>query len=427
MLRIAHFVHRYPPALGGAEAYFARLSRYLVSAGEEVSVFTTTAFDLSAFWSPRGRCLPGGVTDEDGVSVHRYPLWRFHGQRYFLKALSLLPLRDWQALTISCNPIAPGMWRDASQARGHFDVVHATALPYAWPLLCARRLARRLGVPFIVTPFLHTGDPDDPRDRTRRAFTRPALLGLLQSADCLFVQTETERDALLGCGINPNRLVLQGMGVDEDSCTGGNRAAARAAWQVREPVVGHLANNSVEKGTVDLLRAAEIAWYNGARFTVVLAGPTMPNFERFWKSFGSKERVRRLGVLDERQKRDFFAGLDVFALPSRHDSFGIVLLEAWANGVPNVGYRAGGIASLIQHDSDGLLVRCGDVGGLAVALGQLSADGPLRRRLGEAGRQRLGRDFRWVEKLALVSDTYRSLAQEKRRTKTDAKIMTGVH
>ena len=42
----------------------------------------------------------------------------------------------------------------------------------------------------------------------------------------------------------------------------------------------------------------------------------------------------RLGVLSERQKRDFFAGIDVFALPSRSDSFGLVLLEAWANGVP---------------------------------------------------------------------------------------------
>ena len=69
----------------------------------------------------------------------------------------------------------------------------------------------------------------------------------------------------------------------------------------------------------------------------------MPNFRRFWLSYADAARVQCLGVLDEQQKRDFFAALDVFALPSRSDSFGIVLLEAWADGGANVGYRAGGV------------------------------------------------------------------------------------
>ena len=73
----------------------------------------------------------------------------------------------------------------------------------------------------------------------------------------------------------------------------------------------------------------------------------------------------RLGLLTDAQKRDFFAGLDVFALPSRSDSFGLVLPEAWANGAPVVGYRAGGVAWVIRHEQDGLLVKCGDVEGLA--------------------------------------------------------------
>src|SRR5947208_1603073 len=70
-LRIAHFIHRYPPALGGSEAYLAQLSRSLVEAGHAVTVFTTTALDLTAFWSGRSRCLPQGRTVEDGVEVRR--------------------------------------------------------------------------------------------------------------------------------------------------------------------------------------------------------------------------------------------------------------------------------------------------------------------------------------------------------------------
>src|SRR5438876_7818566 len=88
-LRVAHFVQRYPPALGGSEAYFARLSRFLAARGDRVSVFTSNALALEAFWSPRGSCLPASIQHEDGVEVRRYPLWRMPGRRFLLKPLSL--------------------------------------------------------------------------------------------------------------------------------------------------------------------------------------------------------------------------------------------------------------------------------------------------------------------------------------------------
>src|SRR5262249_20791715 len=154
------------------------------------------------------------------------------------------------------------MWRAAGQRSESFDVVHATAFPYAWPIACARRLARRLGVPLVLTPFLHLGDPDDPHDRTRRAYTRPALLSLARSAARILGQPDGERQALRDLGFEPERVVLQGMGLDSNSCTGGDCNRARAEWGVGEDdvVIGHLANNSREKGTVDLLQAAEKAW-----------------------------------------------------------------------------------------------------------------------------------------------------------------------
>jgi len=408
---VAHFVQRYPPALGGSEDYFARLSRYLAAAGDEVTVFTTTAVDLPAFWSTAGRCLRPGRRIEHGVEVRRYPLWHVPYQTRVLKALSFLPHRAWQCMTISCNPIAWRMWAECGSARERFDVVHATAFPYGWPLACARRLARRLSVPFVLTPFLHLGDPADPHDRTRRAYTSPALLSLARSADRILVQTEGERQAFLERGFSAERLVLQGMGLDRESCTGGDRLSARTEWEVdpREVVIGHLANNSREKGSVDLLRAAERAWRQGGRFVLVLAGPEMPNFRNFWRGHRPSGRVVRLGVLDEQQKRDFFAAIDVFALPSRSDSFGLVLLEAWANGVPNIAYRAGGISWVIRDEKDGLLVRCGDMNGLAAAILRLSAEGELRHRLGAAGLERTRHEFDWDDKFEIVRRLYQDV------------------
>ncbi len=401
-MRIAHFIQRYPPALGGAESYFRRLGQFHASGGDSVDVWTTDALDLTAFWSPTGRRLHPG-TDADGpVRVHRFGLWRMRGRRWLLKPLSLLPHRTWQCLTLPCNPIAPRMWIDAGRTTKKYDAVHASAFPYAFPLVCGLRLARRLGVPFFLTPFLHLSDA-----KTRNGYLSASLRALLTTADGVFVQTPTELRATLDAGVPAERVVLQGLGVDPHECTGGDRGAAREKWGVRpdEIVVGHLANNSVEKGSVDLLRAAERLWQTGRRFTVVVAGPEMPNFRDFVDRFGPAAGVRRLGPLTDDARRDFFAGIDLFALPSRSDSFGLVLLEAWANGIANVAYRCGGVADVIRDGRDGTLVPCGSVDDLTRCLDQLIGDGELRRRYGEAGRARVGREFRWADKLEKVRRT----------------------
>src|SRR5262245_22974238 len=108
-LHIAQFVQRYPPALGGSEAYFERLSRYLVDHGDRATVVTTTGNDLASFWSPGASAFPPEASTVNGVCVRRYPLsFRFRGRRWILKPLSMLPLAKWQCLTLPCNPFSLG-------------------------------------------------------------------------------------------------------------------------------------------------------------------------------------------------------------------------------------------------------------------------------------------------------------------------------
>ncbi|MFO0802315.1 MAG: glycosyltransferase family 4 protein [Gemmataceae bacterium] len=383
---MAHFIQRCPPALGGSEAYFARLAEHLRMCGDEVTTWCSSAIELKEMWLP-SQSPPTAV----GGLYRKYQPVVFPLRRYLLKALSLIPHRTLQCLSSPCNPVCPGMWRDAGRFDGPLDAVHATAFPYSFPIVCGLRLARRRGVPFFLTPFLHLGD-----DRTRKQYTAPHLRWLLKQANRIFVQTKLERDAVRDLGVNPDRIVLQGLGVDSREVIGGVRTPSA------EPVIGHLANASFEKGTVDLLKAAAILWRRGERFHVLLAGPSMPNFERFWQSFPFQDRVTRLGTISDSKKRDFYASIDAFAMPSRSDSFGLVLLEAWATAKPNLVYCAGGPGEIIRDDIDGLHANIGDVNDLAEKMSRLVNDAALRSRLGIAGQRRLQRDFDWTDKLEIV-------------------------
>jgi glycosyltransferase involved in cell wall biosynthesis len=83
----------------------------------------------------------------------------------------------------------------------------------------------------------------------------------------------------------------------------------------------------------------------------------------------------------------------IFALPSRTEAMGRVLIEAGAAGKCRVASRVGGIPTVIEDGIDGLLVGKENVDQLAAVLARLINDAPLRRRLGETARARVAREF----------------------------------
>ncbi len=409
-----HLIQRYPPALGGAESYFARLSNYLAQQGSSVEVHTSNALALEAFWKPSACRLPATTETTSRLTIQRHPIRYFPGRRYILKAVSLLPYPWLQGFTLPASPQLPSLLALARTSDRPIKLVHTSAFPYTFPLYAGLLWARRMKVPYLLTPFLHLGDPTRVNDRTRQAYLSPPLRYLLQQAERVFVQTELERQAVLQQGVPSDRIILQGLGVDPVECSGGSREKADSRWRLPKDGllrIGHLANLSAEKGTVDLLHAAREMVSRKIPFTMVLAGPTMPNFEAAWRDLPPEVQahIHRLGILHDDEKPDFYASLDLFALPSRSDSFGLVLLEAWANGIPCIGYRAGGIAEVIRHDSDGLLVPCGDIAGLVQAFADLLQDDDRRLALGKQGLLKVETEHRWSDKLDIVRQVYQSV------------------
>ena len=127
-----------------------------------------------------------------------------------------------------------------------------------------------------------------------------------------------------------------------------------------------------------------------------------------------RARVHMAGRLDNRDLPPLHAAADVFLAPSLGgESFGVVLVEAMAAGVPVVASRTAGYDEVVRDGVDGLLVAPGDPSAAAEAVRRLLRDPDLAERLAAAGRDR-ARTFSWdlvTDRLeAIYRDVTRPLA-----------------
>jgi glycosyltransferase involved in cell wall biosynthesis len=164
-----------------------------------------------------------------------------------------------------------------------------------------------------------------------------------------------------------------------------------------------------------VVEAVRLLWQAGVAVDLVLAGVVLAPFQRYLERLpaGDRRRLTVLGTVDHQTKLDFLDAIDVLALPSRTDSFGIVYLEAWSYGKPVVGAQAWGVRSVIDDGQNGLLVPFGEVSVLAAVLRRLLEDPDLRQRLGEHGRRTVFSTHTWAHKYPRVLEIYRQLVNTK--------------
>jgi glycosyltransferase involved in cell wall biosynthesis len=158
----------------------------------------------------------------------------------------------------------------------------------------------------------------------------------------------------------------------------------------REPVViGALGRLHVDKGFDRLIRALADPGLPGMNWRLVIAGegPERAALQGLATHLGIGQHVELIGWVDDR--RSFFRSIDVLCMPSRTESFGMVLVEAMAHGVPVIVSDNPGSREIVRSDSDALVVDADDEPALAAALAKLIADPDLAAALGRNGRERV--------------------------------------
>lgn len=196
------------------------------------------------------------------------------------------------------------------------------------------------------------------------------------------------------------------------SAGGGPALGGRGARS--EVVIGAVARLSKEKGLHYLLEAFAVVASRRAEARLVLAGegPERRRLERLAARMGLGERVQFLGQVPHEQVPQVLQGLDIFAMPSTYEGFGVAALEAEAMEVPVVASRIHGIPDVVVDGETGLLVPPRDRQALAAALERLASDADLRRRLGRAGRAFVAEHYSWEENTAQMEALYEAALAE---------------
>lgn len=409
-MQIAHFVQGWAEELGGGPRYMREISFRAAAAGHQVRVLTTNAVEGEFFWLPGADHCEPGVESVDGVEVHRFPVQHLPKNHWKLARLAaIVRPRAWGPIFDPPNPWTPRMQRFVATTEDLPAIVHATGFPLDGPLWAARHLARRADCPFMLTPLLHFGRGDEDFAEFLRFYGREHQRLMLREATTVFVLSPTEGEWATMLGARPEAVSVIGVGIEPDEVTGGDGAAFRARHGIEGPLLLHIATRAVAKGSADVIEAARILWGRGRDLTVVMAGGTMPCFREYLEGAAGElpgDRFIDLGYVEDAVKRDALAAADLLALPSRADAFGIVFLEAWANEVPVIGARAGGIPDVIEEGRDGLLVDFGDAQALADAVAKLLDEPEQAVEMGRAGRRKTLERYTWSEIFARVIERY---------------------
>lgn len=409
MMKLLHVIHAYAPSTGGAQWLVQRVSEELQQRhGHQVRVLTSTARNVEHFWDPNEPALSAGRDIVNGVEVTRLPVFnRLGGLRRLIAAAAYrlhLPGNDWLR-TAQTGPWMRGLRQAIRQSDA--DVVLAGTFPlrHMYDALAAAQQARK---PIVLLGALHLAD--------RWGYDRPMIYSAIRAADAYIALTEHEREVLVSQHrVAPERIHVIGGGVEPVAVPNADVIADVIALRRRlnlsdsdSPLIVSLGKHGERKRFDLLIAAMPAVWQRHPQAQLIIAGASSNYTPRLHEQIAQSHvqgRIQLLSDIDPATKNTLLATSDIFALSSGDESFGIAFIEAWAYAKPVIGANRPAIASLIQHQRDGLLYDFPKPESLAQALLTLLDNPLLQIQIGQAGQAKVQHHYTWPH----IADQYHSL------------------
>ena len=155
---------------------------------------------------------------------------------------------------------------------------------------------------------------------------------------------------------------------------------------------------------------------DGVHLVVAGGGDLVDGFRAQATAAGVANRVHFLGPVPHSELPGVLRGADLFLLTTEPpESFGIVLIEAMACGLPVIATEYPGVRAVVEDGETGIVVRPGDPGAVASAVRALADAGASgRSRIGRAGRRRAERLWSWPRLLDRMDEAYAQAVEERR-------------
>lgn len=394
-MKILHLVHAYYPAIGGSEYLMQQVCEYLVNdAGNDVTVFTTFAYNSAFFTGRKSEAMPESREKEviNNVKIRRFPVinrWAriLYVIQHILYRFRLPSNGFWRKLYY--GPLSPKMKKEVED----FDADVIVSAPF--PLNHMNYgFENRKKAPVILVGCMHTED--------KHGFHNPWISKAIQKADGYIALTSHEKRFLKeewGIDENKTKIAVIGVGVDiKPSSVPDNRIREQLGIDPGVPLIAFVGQHGLHKGINILIKAVPRVWekFPGAR--LIIAGGTTPftgSFKKLARSIdsGQQGRIHFMDNVDENRKYGIIESCDIFASPSGYESFGITILEAWMKKKPVVACDIEATRNLVRDGETGFLVEYHNHSQLAETLIRLIDNPDLRKKTGENGYKKLKENY----------------------------------
>jgi len=341
---------------------------------EDVNGVATTIQKMTAAGAAAGNELIV-VTSRSNLRIDEFPIKNF-------PPIGEFELPEYELQKLSFPPILQML--DYIQREKFTEIIISTPGPVGLTALLAAKMLN-----LQTSGIYHTDFPQYIRILTEDSFLESMAWRYMHwfygQLDTVFVNSEEYRQSWIKHGLDPVKLKILPRGLDTELFHPARREPAffekfgALNGEVRLLYVGRI---SREKD-LDLLAAAYRRLRDeGLRVQLFIVGHG-PYSEALAKSL---PEAFFTGYLTGNELAAAYASADVFVFPSTTDTFGNVILEAQACGLPVIVSDSGGPKELVEDKSNGLITKSHDVEDFTRAIRALVTDSALRERMGESAR-----------------------------------------
>lgn len=386
--------HNYWPAIGGAEKLLQSIAENLYIAGIDVNVLTSNAKNAAMYFNLNPDVVGQENEVINGVKVHRENIRTI--LQKLLKAFWSIFIKN-SSINDDVLPVILGPHFIKSFIKylfssNKYSYIISGPFPTSVPFYGYLYKLVSPNSKLILYPCLHIED---------KTHTGKALKYIAKKADAILVLTKEETNFLKSWGINENKIIETGVGIEDkllQSIKSKNKQSNNTL-SISNYIL-YIGQEVPHKNIVDLIDAMEKIWIGGISKKLVIAGAKTdysPEIDKRIEKLDKiyQKNIIRLSNFDEDIKINLIDNCEILVLPSSKESFGIVIIEAWARKKPVIGTNVPGIRYLIDDKKNGLLFEEHNSDDLKEKIQYLIKNKNTSNRMGINGYNKVIKKYNW--------------------------------